>query len=211
MARMLRVIAIALVASSAACVGNCGGGMPSSDTCRNPDPSAAVSALEIGTFVDGHFTPIADGDVLRRVFGPQGGAMFDLRLELEGQVPSCLAQDTRAISAVGQVVASETAPIETAPSADGRHLTGSILLVLHWGVEEGHLLRLVARAGGAEVERTVYVERIGPVDAGAADATAADASAPDAAAPDAPTPEDAAPEDAHAEDAHAEDAAPDAG
>jgi hypothetical protein len=205
MARMLRVIAIALVASSAACVGNCGGGMPSSDTCRNPDPSAAVSALEIGTLVDGRFASIADGDVLRRVFGSQGGAMFDLRLELEGEVPSCLAQDTRAISAVGQVVASETAPIETAPSTDGRHLTGSILLVLHWDVEEGHVLRLVAQAGGATVERTIYVERIGPVDAGAADATAADATAADAA-----TPEDAAPEDAHAEDAAAPDD-PDAG
>ena len=186
---MLSRALVAAVLTCGGCMGSCD--TPTApDSCTDPGVGAA-SSLELGQAPAGSFQPLAEGDVVPRVFGSQGGAMITVALRLRGDVPSCLEQHTEAF-VVGQSEPFEidSVPRKTYGEADGSRTTREMFLILDYDTEPGAMVRIVTTAAGLTAERTVHVEFEAP-DGGLFDAGSPDAGAVDAGTTDG-NPSDAA-------------------
>lgn len=181
LSRSLAWAVIAVLAGGGCGGGGCNGGT-APDRCSDPEVGAATS-LELGRVVDGGFVALDDGAVVPQVFGPQGGAMIAIALRLRGDVPACLAQETSAF-ALGASDAFEydTVPRNTYAESDGSRTTREMFLILSYDTAPGDGVRVETSAAGMSVERTLYIEFMGP-DGGAPDGGPVDAGA-DAASPD---------------------------
>ena len=174
----------------------CGGGCnppgpPAPDSC---EMAAAGSATSLDLLTS-EGMPIAEGQALPLVWGAQGGQMVVIELQLAGDVPGCISQESAVYqSGTGAELYLDNEPRKTYPAGSAR-VTKPIYLQL-FDVQPGDPVRVVGRAGGLEAERTVYLDYVGTPDAGVDDAWAPPDALPGDAAPVDATPPDAGPFDA---------------
>ncbi len=173
---------IVLTLSLTGCGGGCNQpGPPPPDSCQ----SAAVGNATSLELLTSEGLPIAEGQAVPLVWGPQGGEMIVIELQLAGDVPGCIGQESIVYQvSSGLELYSDNEPRKTYPAGSAR-VTKPIYLPL-FDVQPGDPVRVVGRAGGLEAERTVYLDYVGTPDAGVNDALAPpDALSPDALSPDA--------------------------
>lgn len=178
----MKLLWIVLTLSLTGCGGGCNPpGPPAPDSCQMAGTGSATS-LELLT---SEGMSITDGQALPLVWGPQGGQMIVIELQLAGDVPGCISQESAIYEpATGDELYVDNEPRKTYP-AGSAWVTKPIYLPFY-GAYSGDQIRVVGRAGGLEAERTVYLDYVGEPDAGIDDAwTPPDASADAASAVDA--------------------------
>jgi hypothetical protein len=193
--------------------------IPESDTCELGNVGASLDRIQIGAGEGDSFEAFSDGSIAQTVVGGQGSMMIPIHLRVEGSnPPRCMIQQTN-VTKGEELVASETRSLTTY-EADGGRVTGTIFLILNYGVSTGDQVVLSTSAYSTTAQVAVWLENVGqPVpDAAGPDGEApidaalpADADlTPDAAAPaDAPEADAPGPDQADAgENAGAVDAAP---
>jgi hypothetical protein len=113
-----------------------GDSAPAPDSC-SASGSAAVTDLELGPEeIEGRpFEAWAERDTAYVTTGSQGGDMLGVTLQLPGDAPACLPQRTQA-SAGGELLASETVPLNTYGAAGGFRTTRTLWLVFDGIVPE---------------------------------------------------------------------------
>ncbi len=178
--KQLWVVATVLLSG---CTGNCNTpGPPAPDSCESPGVGSATSL----TLLTADGDPIANGQVMPLVYGSQGGEMIVIELQLVGDVPGCIAQESAVYHpGTGDEIYLDDEPRKTYPDGSAR-VTRQIYLPLFGGYAvPGASVRVVGRAAGLEAERSVYLDFVALPDAGTDDAGTDDAGADDAGADDA--------------------------
>lgn len=107
---------------------------PPVDRCAAPS-AGSIDRLEVGAAmpsafgVQQPFAPLADGDTMKLVRGPQGADMLGFVLRIFGaSAPACLGQELVVTDAMGARVTSSSAPLATYAEADGTRLTHGLWL-----------------------------------------------------------------------------------
>ena len=185
--RALTLLALGAAASVAACGP---GGGPSSETCAGGERDVDIDTLSLYAREGGVNKVLENGDVVPMTFGTQGSGMLIVGLRVTGRnIPDCVRQQTIAETPSGMLIDDEFRSMSMRQDLDGAWVTGQILLIVSWAVGEGDAVVLRGAMGDLEVERFVYVDRVGippRPDAGPrSDAGPADAGVPDADVSDA--------------------------
>jgi hypothetical protein len=145
--------------------GFCGGGAPPRpDECSGPMLRGPIDSVELGRLASdepSEFTPIANGDVLPIVIGPQGGSMVAVALRVTGDdPPACLAQKTRVSYSAGgsPLEDSVTVPLSTYPTGDRVRTTRTSYVILDTDPRAG-AATITVEAAGQTVTRSVMLSR----------------------------------------------------
>jgi hypothetical protein len=136
-----------------------GPGVPEDDTCVSSS-QPQLASVEIGAGErDALFEPFVEGGVAPIVYGPQGGAMFRLRLRTTDQgAPSCLPQETTVRGPNGELLTESATPIRLYRQSDGSSLTRTHWLIFHgWYPVEGTWAEIETRAGGHTVTEHLWL------------------------------------------------------
>lgn len=161
----------------AACLAGCGPALPSEDSCSAPQSTGVASIVFLST--DGNGASVADLEAHNLIFGPQGGAMVELRFGLQGDaVPSCV-NFVMSVARCTNLACTEvepgedfdsTRPLQTYPDSVGRS-TRNYLMQIPYSYGPGALIRIKAGVGEVEGSLLLWLDQEGPLfDAGPQDA-----------------------------------------
>lgn len=134
MARSTRALAVAVLAGLLAGCGH-DPAAPASDACDAPT-AGGVDAVEIGAASAADlagrptpFSPLAEGDGVPLIRGPQGANMIGLALRISGgAAPTCLLQRTVVVDGSGARLVAATPPLRTYLQPDGTRRTHPLWL-----------------------------------------------------------------------------------
>ncbi len=134
-------------------------GIPEPDSCIDPGV-AAIDTLELGAAtVDSVFEPWQDGEPLTMVIGPQGGAMFAMRLRLRGTVGDCIRQRTTVDDGSIDPLADDNEAIKIYEQDDGSYVTNDHWVILFGPMPDvGATIQIATTIDGVSETRSMRVQ-----------------------------------------------------